>query len=275
MNAESMPSRHVPLEGQTNFRDLGGYATVDGQQVRRGQVFRSGRLTMLSDADLDQLGLLGIRTVVNLLTEDDVTAYGQNRIPRGARELTLPIDSETATELANRATSALRSGDFSEIPRSLNPVIHRILTHDGRVPYRLLLETIAEPSNRPLVFHCSHGIHRTGTAAAILLSVLGVRWETVEQDYLLSNKYRRQEVERRLRELNALAARAGDIPLGDVDMSNAEAFLIQERSYIDAARGEILGEFESFEQYAQEGLGLQPETIKSLRKQLVNNAGVD
>ena len=35
-------SRHVPLEGQSNFRDIGGYQTSDGKTLKRGFVYRSG-----------------------------------------------------------------------------------------------------------------------------------------------------------------------------------------------------------------------------------------
>ena len=41
----------VPLEGGSNFRDLGGYRTADGQTVRRGMVFRSAHLGGLTDTD--------------------------------------------------------------------------------------------------------------------------------------------------------------------------------------------------------------------------------
>jgi protein-tyrosine phosphatase len=40
---------HVPLDGQPNFRDIGGYKTNAGQTVRRGLVSRSGELPRLTD----------------------------------------------------------------------------------------------------------------------------------------------------------------------------------------------------------------------------------
>ena len=56
-------SRAVPLDGQANFRDIGGYATADGRTVRWGEVYRSGRLDDLSESDVARLDSLGIRTV--------------------------------------------------------------------------------------------------------------------------------------------------------------------------------------------------------------------
>ena len=43
-----------------------------------------------------------------------------------------------------------------------------------------------------MVFHCTAGKDRTGFAAALLLSILGVERDTIMQDYLLTNQlYRR------------------------------------------------------------------------------------
>src|SRR5712671_732489 len=56
----------VPLQGGSNFRDLGGYRTGDGRTVRRRAVFRSAHLGTLTDEDRAALGRLGVRTIVDL-----------------------------------------------------------------------------------------------------------------------------------------------------------------------------------------------------------------
>jgi protein-tyrosine phosphatase len=48
------PERHIPLERQPNFRDLGGYETADGRTVKWGQVYRSGQMPDLTDADVER-----------------------------------------------------------------------------------------------------------------------------------------------------------------------------------------------------------------------------
>jgi hypothetical protein len=46
------PVRHIDLEGQLNFRDLGGNETAEGRMVKWGEVYRSGELPRLTDADV-------------------------------------------------------------------------------------------------------------------------------------------------------------------------------------------------------------------------------
>ena len=131
-----------------------------------------------------------------------------------------------------------------------------------------LLELLADPTRRPLVFHCSHGIHRTGTGAAILLSLLGVPWDTVRDDYLLSNVFRADEVRARLEQLRSLAASANGIKESDVDMTNVEAFMVQQPSYIDASMDEIESSFGSVDGWAT-AAGVSSDTLTQLRAELL------
>jgi protein-tyrosine phosphatase len=260
--------RHVPLDGQSNFRDLGGYQTADGREVKWGEVFRSGELPRLSDADVDRLDALGVRSVVNFLTPAEIEQRGEDRLPDGVREIEAPI-AGAGDDLALLVLEARKTGDFSGIPPELNADIHRILITEAEEEYATLLRAVADPANRPLVFHCSHGVHRTGTAAAILLSVLGVPWETVREDYLLSNHYRAQETDRRLAELTALAAESQGVPPDAVDTTNMEAFYRLQGAYIDASLEEAVRQHGSMEAYARDGLGLTEAEIEALREQLL------
>ena len=59
----------IPLQGAMNCRDLGGYPTEDGQVVRTGAVFRSDRLSELTEDDQAELATYGIRTIVDFRTK--------------------------------------------------------------------------------------------------------------------------------------------------------------------------------------------------------------
>ena len=81
------------MPGQPNFRDIGGYRTQDGRSVKWGEVYRSGELPRLTDADVEQLAALDIQTVVDFLTEDERAARGPDRLPQGVRKIDLPMEA--------------------------------------------------------------------------------------------------------------------------------------------------------------------------------------
>ena len=269
--AQEAPVRGLDLDGQSNFRDLGGYVTADGKSVRWGQVYRSGRLSSLSDSDVARINETGIRSVVNFLTTEEVEADGPDRLPEGVKETPLPMEAGNMNDLTALANHARQTGDFSAFSPEINPDIHRQLMVEGRKYYAQLLRELANPENRPLVFHCSHGVHRTGTAAAILLSALGVPWETIREDYLLSNAYRQEEIDRRLQHLKTMYAQNNGLAIEEVDATNMEAFYVLQGQYIDASLEQAISDFGSMDAYIHEGLGLSDEEIEGLKAQLLTD----
>jgi len=72
------------LKSAPNFRDIGGYRTLDGHEVKRGLVYRSDQLDRLSDADLEAMKTLRIRLVIDLRTASE-RAHEPDRIPASSR----------------------------------------------------------------------------------------------------------------------------------------------------------------------------------------------
>ena len=60
------PRRVIALEGVRNFRDLGGYPTVDGYSTVWGQVYRADAISLLTESGWGALGDLGIKRVYDL-----------------------------------------------------------------------------------------------------------------------------------------------------------------------------------------------------------------
>lgn len=259
--------RSVLLEGQSNFRDIGGYETVDGRTVKTGIVYRSGELHALTDQDVDKLKSLNIQTDVNFLVPQEIQARGADRVPSGTREVNLPI--EAGGGLVKEVSIARKTGDFSKVPADLNPKFHELLIDEARQQYAALIREIIRSDGQPLVYHCSHGIHRTGTATAIILYAVGVPWETVRQDYLLSNETRVEEIEKRTAQLRTAAAKSFDIDESEVDMTNINAFYILESNYIDGTLKQINKKYGSIENYLDKGLKLSQNEIGKFKEILL------
>lgn len=266
---EVLHFRQVALDGEPNFRDVGGYVSADGRRVRWGEVYRSGELSRLSDADVGRLEALGLRTTLNFLTPQEIERHGSDRLPQGASAVLLPITGERAGALSIQAQDAIESGDFSKLPPSLNAEIHRLLLDDGEEEYAALLRVAMDPERRPLVYHCSHGVHRTGTATALLLGALGVSWDTIQKDYLLSNTFREETNAKAMARIRAGAAKARGVPESEVDMTNVEAFFVLRPEYIDGTLERAVERYGSLEAYIREGLGVTDAERDRLRDELL------
>lgn len=265
---ELSKNRHIPLEGQTNFRDIGGYKTTDGRTVRWGEVYRTGELPRLSDEDVKLLENINLQMVHNFLLEEEIAQRGQDRLPSFTQLVNNPIQT-SADDLVLALLEARKTGDFSVVPPDLNKEVHRVLAREGREEYAAMIRALSDPDNRPFAFHCSHGVHRTGTATAILLSALGVPWEAIREDYLLSNTYRAEENNKRIKELTKEASKTLGVAVEEVDTTNLKAFYILQGDYIDGTLEVIQEEYGSMEAYLQKGLGITKEEIDRLREQLL------
>jgi protein-tyrosine phosphatase len=181
---KSAHQRVLPLQGGQNFRDLGGYRTADGRTVRWGLLYRSGSMHGLTAADYAYLDKLGIAVVCDFRSSEERQIEPANW-PTGKAPRMLSDDYGMQT--LSGGNSDLSKMTPQQASGMLTVMYPRILTQFNGQYRRMFKELLA--GNAPLAFNCSAGKDRTGVAAALLLTALGVPRETVIQDYLLSNKY--------------------------------------------------------------------------------------
>lgn len=181
------PSRVLPLQGATNFRDLGGYATRDGRRLRWRRVFRSDHLGGLTAADRETLAALGLARALDFRGTAERAAEPYD-LP-GLAQHSLAIEPSVAQRMDALTGSGLEL--TPERMAGLMEDLYRRLVDDDAQRFAELFEHLRS-SEAPLVFHCTAGKDRTGVAAALLLLALGVPQDVVMQDYLLTNEvYRR------------------------------------------------------------------------------------
>jgi protein-tyrosine phosphatase len=255
--------RQVSLSRQANFRDLGGYEAADGRRVKWGLVFRSGELSQLDDADVETLQNLGIKTIIDLRSKEEITARGESRLPAGATLRAMPIAS---SDMFSKIIPMMLAGNFAEVPTNLLDQVNRLLASSFTAEFGELLRLLADPGNRPLVFHCTQGKDRTGFGAAVVLSALGVPWHHVVEDYLLSNHYRRAENEKLLGMLRGFA---GDGQSEEIAFERVQGLLYVKETSLKAALDEMVDRHGSVEGYLTQGLGFSRDSLERLRDDLL------
>ena len=177
----SQPQRRLHLTGAANFRDLGGYQTIDGRYVRWGMIYRSEALGRLSPEDLQHLNQLGLRLICDLRTPGEISRV-PDRIPQTA------IWAATPAQEGDFDSSMLPTLLFNRkrIPDLMRQSYPKLLAENPQ-RFGAVLSRFADPDNLPAVFHCTAGKDRAGLTAALLLGSLGVPEKTIIADYTLSN----------------------------------------------------------------------------------------
>jgi len=167
--------RRVELEGCLNFRDLGGYVSADGRSVRRGLLYRSDALHLLTQKDVAHIrDELRVGAIVDLRSTKELDSEGRGpleQLPIRFHHLPL-VDGFDVKAAAMQEPIALADRYFR-------------LAEYARGPIARVVQTLAE-SDAPAVYHCAAGKDRTGIISAVLLGVLGVPDEVIVADYALS-----------------------------------------------------------------------------------------
>ncbi len=252
--------RWIELEGPANFRDLGGIPISTGGNIRKGVIYRSDSLAMLTDADLEQLvTTVGLRRVVDLRSGPEIERHGQSDLEScGVEIIHQPIVDETrgpkSKDNPEGQTPALA---LSEAPLSLDRIyLYMLETFPQR--FVAAVEALADPERQPVVFHCAAGKDRTGLIGALILELCGVERELIIDDFLLTNDRMPIMIERH-RTMAESEGREAEIEAQT--LFPTEEILINLFTEFDARHG-------GAEPYLLNA-GLDPSIILSLRSALV------
>ena len=267
--------RVLTISGAVNFRDLGGYQTPDGRHVKWGKVFRSAQLDRLTDQGIKELKALDVKVVVDLrFSEESVKSPTVKAAVPNAEMLSwhdeFQDDSESRSSAMKRSwRDSLETNDPAQVREAMR-VNYPQKLYSHRAIYKKMLLRLVQ-GQVPLVFHCAAGKDRTGVAAALILSLLGVSNEQIVEDYLLTQneikhlmdswvaggatsegEYEdfQQRLMRQPRELIQ--------PVFDADVNYIKTLL----DYVDS-------EYQGFENYTTRNLEMSSSDINALRLNLL------
>lgn len=259
--------RLVPLQQGSNFRDLGGYAGQGGKSVRWGLIYRSGATPLLTSGDLEMVRGLGLVDLVDLRSSEE-RQLAQTRIEGVAYHA---IGYSAAEAIATVKRTREEPGRPIEQVGALHSEMQMVygLMPEMMAPHMRMLFRRLLASEGPLVFNCSAGQDRTGFAAALILSALGVPRETIMADYDMSTALRQRQYEMpvfdpadfpdkpafAMFKVSADVAKTKPLPLKAAD---GTPFL----AYAFAAIEERYGSVES---YLDKVVGVGPEDLAALR----------
>lgn len=250
--------RRLPLEGTDNFRDIGGYETIDGRAVRWGMLYRSNNLADLNNDDLRYLTRLKVKLVCDFRSDPE-RVQNPNRSPienpPATAALEIMVDGVDPSAMQDR----IRGGVTGKELEQIMVAAYRSFVTDYSDQWADMFERIADPANLPTIVHCTAGKDRTGFASAMVLLALGVPEKTVFEDYMATNQYRASYNRwiMRLVPIYSLFRTRGE---------DLEPLLDAREPYLRASLDTIEEHYGSVDAYLEHGLGVSETERAQLRE---------
>lgn len=176
-------NRFFDFDSIQNFRDIGGYYTTNNRQVRWGKLFRSGNLKRITRKDSIELEKLHVRTFIDLRARDasfeDVNPIHIDNYYR------LPIGYNSFENITKRIQqNHFMRGDAVIYTQDL----YKDIIENSSNELATFFDYLCDESNYPVVYWCFFGKDQAGLATYFILRALDIPSETIEEDYMASNK---------------------------------------------------------------------------------------
>lgn len=259
-----MPGPDTPhtIDGLINFRDIGGYRTPGGRRVATGRIFRSAHLAELDEAGYAQLGELGLRAIIDLRNPAE-RRRGISRLPVGFSGTVLAVtDAVDGDALHVDAVLALAAegGDAGDI--MIRSYRRAPFAPDRITLFGAYFDMLAT-GGFPLLIHCTAGKDRTGMLVALTQHLLGLGWDDIVSEYLLTMR----DIGRLSHSIETWLAR--QYPDLRLERTVLDALVGVDAAYLTAGFESIRQAHGSVEQYLEDVLGLDGGKRERIRDNLL------
>lgn len=239
-------TRHLPIKGTFNVRDLGGYTTAAGA-TRWRRILRADGLHRLDQEGMEALVAEGVATVVDL------------RHPGELEIQPNPFSTHGGVRYHNVSL-------FEALAPRPQPgedvllLLYRLALDTRQPAIAEVLTLIADAGPGAVLFHCTAGKDRTGIMAALLLAIAGVEAAIIVQDYALTGEMIGPMVEEIIADAVARGADAKAFrPMLAADPATMAATV----AYLNEKYGSATSYLET--------IGLSADTITRLRHRLTGD----
>ncbi|MCQ2796341.1 MAG: tyrosine-protein phosphatase [Bacilli bacterium] len=170
----NQPVRFINVKHLDNVRDIGGWKTIDGNQVKYGLFYRGSKLSDIKGGfRVDKESLRVLNEYLGIKTEIDL------RWPGG------DDDNQKTTPLNANYFKIKFCAYNSILPNSKVP--EALYFKDTAKSLRKIFRILADKTNYPIYLHCIGGADRTGTVSFLLLGLLGVPLNDLIKEYELTS----------------------------------------------------------------------------------------
>ena len=254
-------NQQLGLTSIHNARQLGGYV-IGEKQIKQNLLLRTASLATLSaDDSLVLAEKYNVQRIYDFRGQKEAMS-APDVVPGNASHLSLAISFE-GTENA----SAVKEGKdmlMMLVENADNPAIQDLCENMydkiffdkvSNQAYRKLFADLVtlDPANGAVIWHCTQGKDRAGSASAMILAALGADRELIMEDYKLSKVYFDPFIEH--------------IPVQNDTQRNVLNTLISANpALFEKTLDKVDATYGSLRNYLTECLGVTPEMMETLRE---------
>ncbi|WP_410889022.1 tyrosine-protein phosphatase [Pediococcus pentosaceus] len=253
------PERILNVPGAVNFRELGGYQTKFNQTIKWQKLLRSGELSHLTPRTQALLADYGLKYDIDLRSPAEAS-WSSDKIPAQTIYRFYPVypiqDNEKSDLPQNKHLK------YQAYEQSLyDPYLTMAFSEHSRIAFhQMFVDLLANTNEKEsLLFHCAAGKDRTGMAGMLILSALQVPYQTIREDYLLTNLvYSNQDPDELRRQITGKHV--------DKLIQKMNSVFSVTDSSLDHTHDLILDRFGSFDHYFKEALEFSDQDLADLRQ---------
>lgn len=264
----SLQNQQIGITSAHNARQLGGYRIAD-KKIKKDLLLRTAGLFSLSEEDSS---LLADNFKVQCIYDFRSSEESQNApdvIPGNARYVSLSISfggSSSSSGFGNQSQEELiklllQYADNPMIQDMCEHMYDKIFLEEGsqEVYRRFFADLVTlDPKDGAVLWHCTQGKDRAGSASAMLLAALGAERELIMADYTLSKDYYDQYVSR--------------IPVeNDLQRNVINTLISANPAVFEKTLDKIDAQFGSLRNYLTECIGVTPEMMEILRERYLED----
>lgn len=239
----------IKIKKVHNFRAVGNIKNSEGRSLKEGTFYRSAHLHKLKKKSFDQLEKLGIKEIIDLRNSKEILDK-PDKLPNGITYKKYSAFEDEGDQLSQARKLVLKGKvNASDADKRMIDFYREYVT-ENPATIKTIINEILE-SKEPVLYHCTAGKDRTGIITALILTILKFDKETIYNEYLLSNNFRKGLVEKRMNLASNL-----HFLYPKMDLQVLEKLSWVEKRYLDAAFDEINKKYGSTDAYIQQVLGI-------------------
>ena len=245
----SQTENQFKIKKVTNFRTIGNIKNIDGRILKEGKFYRSAHLHQLKNKSIKEFQKLGIKEIIDLRNSKEISQK-PDVIPQNIDYKNYSAFEDEGDQL-DQAKKLVLKGKVkgSDADQRMLDFYKNYVTENPKIIKEIIREIL--DSENPVLYHCTAGKDRTGIITALILTILKFDKETIENDYLLSNNYHKQLVQKRLHLAHNLY-----FIYPKMDLNVIEKLSWVEKDYLHVSFSEIDNKYGSIDVYIHQVLGI-------------------